>query len=178
MVNVDEIYIVNYCHPKCTPFKNIVRLPKEEAFSLAYELSIMNKGEAFFRFGDFENYYPLRIETDKYLYNAFISLGGKPKVEHPLSFVLHGSEYLYNWFGKGIITKVPLKNIPSEFISFTLGDSAAILKRTGKIPVLTKDMLLRSISQHNGTFDEYMHEIEKNYYYIEVQLWNDDYCKC
>ena len=31
MINVDELYIVNYCHPNCVPLKNIVRLPKEEA---------------------------------------------------------------------------------------------------------------------------------------------------
>lgn len=175
MINVDELHIVNYCHPNCIPLKNIVRLPKEEAFSLAYDMSSKNKGEAFFRLADFENYYPLRIETDNYLYNSFISLGGKPKVEHPLSFVLQGSDYLFKWFGEGIITKIPLKNIPSEYISFTYSDSAAMLSKTGNVSLLTKDMLLNSICQYNGTIDDYMHEIDGKYHYIEVQIWNDDY---
>jgi len=135
-----------------------------------------NTGNAFYRFADFENYYPCRIETDRLLYKSFLSLGGKPKVEHPLYFVLQGSEYLYNWFDKGIITKVALKDIPSEYISFTYGDSGAILKRTGEINVVTKDELITEISEYRGTIDEYMSEVEKKYYYIEVQLWNDDYC--
>lgn len=176
MINIDDLNIVNYCHPNCIPLKNIVRLPKEEAFSMAYEISSKNRGQAFYRFADFVNYYPLRIETDNYLYNAFKSLGGKPKVEHPLSFVFQGSDYLFNWFDKGIITKIPLKDIPSEFISFTYGDSAAMLKRTGQVSLLTKDMLLDSIRQYQGTIDEYMHEIDATCHYIEVQLWNDDCC--
>jgi hypothetical protein len=32
MVSIDEFCIVNYCHPNCIPLKNIIRLPKEEAF--------------------------------------------------------------------------------------------------------------------------------------------------
>ncbi len=31
MINTNELYIVNYCHPNCRPFQNIMRLPKEQA---------------------------------------------------------------------------------------------------------------------------------------------------
>jgi hypothetical protein len=131
---------------------------------------------AFGRFADFENYYSLRIKQDARLYELFISLGGKPKVEHPLSFVLQGSEYLDNWFDKRIITKILLKNISPEYISFTYSDSGAVLNRTGEISVMTKEILLDSISNYEGTIDEYMSEIAEKYHYIEVQLWNDAYC--
>lgn len=177
MINNDELYIVNYCHPNCIPLKNIIRLPKEEAFLLAKEMAAKNPDTtAFGRFADFENYYFLRIKQDARLYELFKSLGGKPKVEHPLSFVLQGSEYLDNWFDKGIITKILLKDISSEHISFTYGDSGACLERNGEITVVTKEMLLDSIHKYKGTIDEYMLEIAKKYYYIEVQLWKDDYC--
>lgn len=176
MNNVDELYIVNYCHPNCIPFKNIMRLPKNEAFQLANEIATQFTGTAFFRFADFVNYYPLRSRQDEILYKSFISLGGKPKEEHPLSFVLQGSDYLNNWFDKGKVSKILLKSIPSEYISFTFSDSGATLKRTGEISVFTKELLLKLISEYNGTIDEYMSEIEKKYHYIEVQLWNDDYC--
>lgn len=102
-------------------------------------------------------------------------MGGKPKEEHPLSFVLQGSEYLNQWFDKGSITKIPLQNISSEHISFTYGDSGAILERDGKINVISKDMLINTIINYPGTIDEYMEEIVKKHYYIEVQLWNDEY---
>lgn len=175
MINIDELHIVNYCHPNCKPLQNIMRLPEEEAFAMAYKMAAENPDTtAFYRFVDFEHYYPHRIETDKTLYNSFVSLGGKPKEKHPLSFVLQGSEYLNKWFDNGTVIKIPLKDIPSAFVSFTYGDSNATLNRTGVITVLTKEMLLSSIIEYPGTLDEYMSEIEKKYHYIEVQLWNDE----
>lgn len=178
MINIDDLYIVNYCHPNCIPFKNIMRLPKEEAFALAYQMAANNKETtAFYRFADFENYYPLRLKTDKILYDTLISLGGRPQTEHPLSFVLQGSEYLDKWFEHGIVTQIQLKNIPSEFISFTYGDSASTFRRNGKIHMITKEMLSESLRNYRGTVDDYMKEITEKCFYIEVQLWNDDYLK-
>jgi len=176
MINIEELFIVNYCHPSCRPLENIMRLPREEAFALAREMALKNKDTtAFYRFADFENYYPRRLAADKLMYEKFLALGGKPETEHPLSFVLQGSEYLYNWFDKGIITKIPLKVIPSKYISFTYGDSTSALIRTGNITLVTKEMLLDSIRRFDGTIDEYLKEVREKCNYIEVQLWNDDY---
>ena len=133
MIDIDDLYIVHYCHPNCKPFMNICRLPKEAAFSLAYEMASNNPDTtAFGRFADFINYYPWRMKTDEYLYDLFIPLGGKPKEKHPLSFVLQGSDFLHNWFEYGFVSKIKLKGIPSEFISFTLGDSMAVFKKNGE----------------------------------------------
>ncbi len=176
MINIDEIYIINYCHPNCTPLKNIVRLPEEEAFALAKQMSECNVATtAFWRFADFENYYPRRIKADEYLYDSFKKLGGKPTTAHPLSFVLHGSDFLNNWFGNGYITKLLLKDIASEHISFTHGDSCATLERTGNISIFTKETLLQSMLNYAGTLEQYMNDIEQSCHYIEVQLWSDDY---
>ena len=170
----DDLQIVNYCHPNCKPLQNIMRLPKDEAFALAYEMAGKNKNTtAFYRFADFEKYYPERLQTDALLYRRFIELGGKPIEEHPLSFVLQGSEYLNAWFDHGVVTTIPLKRIPFDFISFTYGDSQSTLKRHGKFTMLTKDMLLRDISDYNGTLEEFLVDISNRYHYIEVQVWND-----
>ena len=186
MINIDDVYIVHYCHPNCKPFMNICRLPKEEAFQMAYKMAINNpETMAFYRFTDFENYYPRRINTDKYLYDLFVSLGGKPKEKHPLSFVLQGSSFLDNWFGNGSVHKIKLSDIPSEFISFTLGDSMRVfskngertLERHGELTMYSKEELLNLMSEYNGTIDEFMNNIVEKYKYIEVQLWNDDYCQ-
>lgn len=177
MVNTDELYIVNYCHPNCIPLKNICRLPKKEAFMLAYEMATQNPDTtAFYRFADFNNYYSHRMKQDEYLYNEFISLNGKPKEKHPLSFVLQGSEYLDNWFENGIITKVLLRDVPSEYISFTLGDSGATIQKNKKITMYTKEKLLQILREYEGTIGGFMDDVVKNYHYIEVQLWNDEYC--
>jgi len=178
MIDIKDLYIVNYCHPNCIPLRNIMRLPKEEAFAMASQMAASNKNTtAFYRFANFENYYPRRLETDKLLYDTFVSLGGKPQTEHPLSFVLQGSDYLYKWFDKGYVTKIPLKMIPSEFVSFTYGDSMSSLKRNGKIQMVTKEMLIETLRSYEGSLDDYMNEITERYFYIEVQLWNDDYCR-
>lgn len=191
MTNIEDLYIAHYCHPSCKPFQNICRLPKEEAFSQAYKMAADNFGaSAFYRFAEgekgFESYYPRRMMTDKYLYNKFISLGGKPVEKHPLSFVLHGSEWLDNWFGNGLTVKIKLSNIQSEYISFTLGDSMVMLLQKdgvrvseiqhGKLTMYTKEMLFNSINEYDGTVDDYMNHIADRWKYIEVQLWNDDYC--
>lgn len=176
MINVEEIYIVNYCHMNCEPLKNIMRLPKEKAYELAYAMAEANKDvTAFGRFADFEKYYPERLETDCILYESFVDLGGKPMTEHPLSFVLQGSEMLDNWFDKGIVTRIPLHKIPSECISFTYGDSMTTLRRNGKVDMITKDMLLKILEEYQGTIGDFIKEVNEKYNYMEVQLWGDKY---
>lgn len=173
-MTVDDLYIVNYCHRNCTPLQNIMRLPKEEAFALAQKMAAQNKETtAFYRFADFENYYPERMKTDERLLKRFIELGGKPLQEHPLSFVLQGSEFLNDWFDRGTITRIPLNLVPQDYISFTYGDSMTALKRHGGFTMLTKGMLSKAISDYGGTLADFLFNTEKQYHYIEVQVWDD-----
>lgn len=177
-MTVDDLCIVNYCHRSCTPLLNIMRLPKDEAFALAYEMAAQNKETtAFYRFADFENYYPERLKTDTLLYTRFTELGGKPLQEHPLSFVLQGSDFLDGWFDGGIVTTIPLNRIHSDHISFTYGDSMTALKMHGGFTMLTKDMLLKEISDYDGTLEEFLVDTANRYNYIEVQVWNDECLK-
>ena len=194
MTQIDDLVIVNYCHLDCIPLLNICRLPKEEAFTLAYkmadEMAVANtEANCHYRFkkglNGFESYYPRRMKTDEYLYDMFTSLGGKPKEKHPLSFVLQGCDWLDGWFGNGLVYKIKLNTIPSEYISFTLGDSMVKLLQNdgvrvdeiqhGKLTMYTKEMLLSAINDYDGTVDDYMDYISNKYKYIEVQLWNDDF---
>ena len=141
---------------------------------MAQRLAAQNENTtAFYRFADFENYYPERLKTDELLYRRFIELGGRPVEEHPLSFVLQGSGYLDEWFDRGIVTAVPLKHIPADSISFTYGDSQSTLKRYGDFTMLTKDVLFRAISDYNGTLEDFLRDVSNWYRYIEAQLWND-----
>lgn len=175
MINTNDLYIVHYCHPNCSPFQNMMRLPQEKAFAKAAQLAADNPNtSAFYRFADFVNYYPLRLKTDEMLYKEFVMLGGTPKEKHPLYFALQGSEYLRTWFGNGPAVKIKLHDIPSESISFTYGDSCAGLEKTENLKIVTKETLLSQISNFNGTLDDFMSHIEKKYTYIEAQLWNDD----
>ena len=170
----DGLYIVNYCHPSCSPLRNIMRLPREEAFALARELAARNRETtAFYRFADFERYYPERLETDALLRRRFIELGGRPVETHPLAFVLQGSEYLDAWFDHGIVTRFPLDAIPEQSISFTLGDSMSALKREGSLTMLTKDALLQAIADFDGPLETFLASMAQGYHYIEAQVWDD-----
>ncbi len=174
MLTMEDLCIVNFCHKNCTPLKNIVRLPEAEAFALAREFAENNPNTtAFYRFADFKNYYALRMEQDAFLYEKFIALGGTPFEKHPLSFVLQGSEYLNNWFDNGIVTTYRVKDIPSEFISFTLGDSGAKYQRTGTLTMYTKEMLYSKIAENKGGLEAFLKEMTEQHSYIEVQLWKD-----
>lgn len=173
-VKLEEICLVNYCHSSCIPLKNIMWLPKEQAFALAGEMAKQNKDTtAFYRFADFDNYYRERLKTDEMLYTRFRGLGGRPAKEHPLSFVLQGSEYLDNWFDKGIVTRIPMEQIPAQRISFTYGDSMAVLKKQGSFNMLTKEMLIQTMADYDGTLEEFIQEVNREYHYMEVQVWQD-----
>ena len=173
-MTIDDLQIVNYCHPNCKPLQNIMRLPKEQAFTLAYEMAEANKETtAFYRFADFANYYPERLKTDELLYTRFIELGGRPLEKHPLSFVLQGSDFLDRWFDCGIVTRIPLSRIPEDVISFTYGDSMTILKKQGEIKMLTKELLLKAIDAF-GTVEEFLTDVSERFRYIEVQVWDDE----
>lgn len=170
----DSLYLVHYCHPNCKPFQNIMRLPREEAFSLAEKLAKENPDTtAFYRFVDFAEYYPRRLQADEFLYNNFSRLGGRPKEKHPLSFVLQGCDYLYNWFGNEISYKIKLSEVCPDSISFTLGDSCAQYERIGTVRLLTEEQLLAQINDFEGGAAGFIEHISKQYSYIEAQLWED-----
>lgn len=57
MKTFDELVLVNYCYPDCTPLMNIMRLSEAEAFQLAHKLAENHPDTAaFYRFADFNNY--------------------------------------------------------------------------------------------------------------------------
>lgn len=88
-MNIENLILVNYCHPDCVPLKNIMRLPKEDAFAMAKKMAAAHpETTAFYRFADFENYYDLRLRQDEFLYSRFVEFGGEPDENHPLSFVI------------------------------------------------------------------------------------------
>ena len=150
-----------------------MNLPEDEAFRVAKELAEAHPGiTSFGRFADFENYYPERKKADLYVREAFIRLGGNPKLLHPYSFVLGESEYLKKWFDANDKIVLDLARIPDDQVSFTLGDSCVLVKREAEPVVLTKRMLLDGIESYGGSVERYLHASLGQYTYLEVQLWD------
>ena len=171
---MDRLFITHYFYPGTDPWKNIMNLPEEEAFRVAAELAEEHTGTTSFgRFADFVNYYPARKKADEYVREAFIKLGGRPKLMHPYSFVLGECEYLRKWFDTEDKLVLDLSEIPDDQISFTPGDSCALLIHGEEPAVLTKTMLLDGIRACDGSVEEYCKKNLGNIYaYVEVQLWD------
>ena len=99
---MQNLYMTHYYYPGTDPWQNIMNLPEAEAFRVAEELAGAHPGtQSFGRFADFSNYYPLRKKADQFVRDRFMSLSGKPELEHPYCFCLGESEYLESWFSNG-----------------------------------------------------------------------------
>ena len=170
---MDKIFITHYYFPGTDPWKNIMNLPEEEAFRVAAELAALHPDTtSFYRFADFRNYYPNRKRADEYVREAFIRLGGKPRLLHPYSFVLTECEYLREWFDSSDRITLDLADIPDDQVSFTPGDSCALIIHGSEPAVLTKDMLLEGIAACGGSVEAFLEKTLGTNRYIEVQLWD------
>ncbi len=170
---MDKLFITHYCFPGTDPWKNIMNLPEQEAFRVAAELAASHPDTtSFYRFADFRNYYPNRKRADEYVREAFIRLGGKPRLLHPYSFVLAECEYLRDWFDCSDRITLDLSDIPDDQVSFTLGDSCALIIHGSEPVVLTKEMLLEEIGACGGSADAFLEKSLGINRYIEVQLWD------
>ena len=88
--------------------------------------------------------------------------------------MIENSDYLRAWFGNGIETKLSLKKVSPEHISFTVGDSGADYQKNGKVDLLTLDELCRRLAEYES-FDAFIKAAGRNY--VEAQLWSDRYVR-
>ncbi len=167
-----DLYITHYYIRGTDPWKNIMFLPEADAFRKAAELAMAYKATASSgRFADFINYYPRRKAADRIVREEFICLGGRPRLEHPYSFVLGKSDYLEKWYGDGANIRLQLDTILDSQISFTPGDSCARYERN-ELPVIwTKQMLLKKLHAFGYSQEELIRSIAP-YGYVEAQLWD------
>ena len=172
-MNEKAIQITHYFYPGTDPWKNIMNLPEKEAFRVAEELAAKHPDTTSFgRFADFVNYYPNRKRADEFVREAFVKLGGRPKLQHPYSFTLGECDYLQKWFDTEDKIVIDLSDISDDQVSFTLGDSCALLIHGVEPTVLTKAMLLEGINACGGSVEEYCKKSLGKYAYVEVQLWS------
>lgn len=171
---MDKLFITHYYYPGTDPWKNIMLLPEEKAFRMAAKLAAEHPDTTSFgRFADFENYYPARKRADAFVREKFIELGGKPKLMHPYSFTLLECEYLREWFDSSDKIIIELDGLPDDQVSFTLGDSCALLLHGNEPVVLTKKLLYKRIESFGGSVETFLQEsLGSRYAYVEVQLWD------
>ena len=172
----ENLLLVNYCHPDCVPLKNIMRLPKEEAFAMAKKWRRrIQKLRRFIVLLILKIIMICGCGKMNFCIRVLWSWGGEPEENHPLSFVIEGSDYLRDWFGNGTQTKLFLRDIDARHISFTLGDSGAMFQKNGFVELLTLGDLKNRLGEFEGNFDDFLKA--SGCHYVEVQLWSDKYCK-
>jgi len=155
-----------------------MRLPKEEAFALAEKLYEDKTCEATHRFGpdEFAKYYATRLKAEEWLYDNFVSRGGKPQTKHPLYFYVHGWDLAPRFWAENITEKIALADIEPCDISFTFGDSCGAVENPGMHHFFMKAELLELIHAHKGIVNLLQHVSQKiGYGMIEAHLWADRY---
>jgi hypothetical protein len=176
-----NLHITNYCNTRCSPADSLTKLPPEDAYKLAKQLSqhTSTSFTSFSRFSDtdFDGYYKKRIRTEEWLYSSFIALGGKPQSAHPIYFVLGESTYLNQWFEHGLQTRLLLDDIDSADISFTFGDSMSTMDSADRTNPFDKESLFHFIHETTADIPSFLSDLDKQNRYIEVQLWNDTYVR-
>ena len=166
-----ELYITHYYLRGTDPWQNIMALPEKEAFRKAKELAAKYEYRTSVgRFADFERYYPLRKNTDKTVREAFIRLGGHPRLAHPYHFVLLECGYLREWYDNEESLRIPLDDIPDDQISFTLGDSCAKYAVKDTLEVLTKELLREKLRAFDNSLEKLLESIPP-FRYVEAQIW-------
>jgi hypothetical protein len=182
MMNTNDIYLVNYRVQSVEPLMSITRLPEKEAFELSDKLYKANPYDGYEqRFGpNFEGYYHHRIKTEKWLYEEFIEIGGKPQTKHPLYFFVHVWDVAEKaWEGKAVkvVEKIALSKIDICDVSFLFGDSMAMLNNHNRSPLFLKDELLELLAKNGNNVEVLLDSINQQFGHkiIEAQIWNDNY---
>lgn len=177
-MNINSIYLVNYRPQNSEALKSITRLPKKEAFALAKKLYEENPLPGYERFGSgFDSYYTLRMKAEKWLYEEFIAIGGKPQTTHPLYFFVHDWNVVHELWAVKITEKISLNEINIHDISFTFGDSCVMLGNPNQKPPFNKDALMEFIASNDNNIEKLLNNVEQQFGHrvIEAQIWNDKY---
>ena len=168
------VELVNYRQSGAAPLKSITQLPEREAVNMANRLYAMSPCRAHRRFGqNFIEYYRHRQEAEKWLHEHFMALGGLPALHHPYYFVLQGCENFVRSFDSCVEIRIPLKHIAPSDISFTFGDSLAMMDTTERRPPFTVKGLGREIASYGGDFEGFLSRVQAQYGCIEAQVWTD-----
>ncbi len=155
-------------------FTLITEYEPEEQQALAMRL-LCSPGRALRRFNRFDDYMQRRIQTEGWLYSAFLAMGGKPVSRHPFYLILGKNERLKCDFGPGAGELIlDTTQINAYDLSFTLGDSIGLYfsSATKKLYSLEE---IESISLNTAFVQAQMASLEPYHRYIEAQLWDKQY---
>ena len=153
---------------------SITEYAEKEQHVIAKQLSHYS-GRALHRFNQFDKYIFQRQETEKWLYSAFLKIGGHPNSIHPFYFILGESEQLKHDFGVGAKSiQLDTNQICHNHISFTIGDSVGVFFSSAPNQIYLLNQLENLLSNPE-LIQWQMKPLELHHQYIEAQLWDKHY---
>lgn len=172
---METLLLTHYYSEEFEPMHSIIDCDERQRQVIVKQLSA-NPNKSYGRFRNFEWYIKNRMETEKWLYQEFIKLGGIPKLISPLYFILGSSNYLESCYGSQVKKiQVSIDIINECDISFTLTDSMAMYLSKDIKRVLTEKMLFELLGNNHNDLMEYIKNIDSEHKYIEAQVWNNEY---
>ncbi len=170
------MYISHYSCSKHNCLKRITDNNIIEIYIISSQLGQLT-GTAYERFRAIYNYYPKRLETEKWLYDEARKIGVHPSYKSPWYFVLGDSPVLQAGFGANSYQyKIDLDLINSKDISFSIGDSMGVYYLPTVYKVLyTKEDIINMSNNHILDLPYEYQLLQPKHRYIEAQLWTDKY---
>lgn len=181
-----SLYLYHYYERDFGPFSPLTALP----FDAAKKVLLEQKATGKFRNPDIDGFLQKRYERDKKLYNLFIAHGGKPVRTAPIYMMLGEHKQWESAYENPAVIKIPLEEFDPLTVSFTYGDSFAVLNPAlygkeefwGKI--YFSDEILQIIErfgmppyvEYDFKRGIYPKDKNINHYlkYVEAHVWSDD----
>jgi len=179
-------FLYRYYEQSESPFLSMTELPRDKAREMLIALQKAGK----FGNPNIEGFLKKRYDRDTILRDAFIRHGGKPERSSPVYFFLGEHRQWASAFENPAVMKIPLEEFDPETLSFTYGDSFAVLNPAlycseeywGK--VYFADEILEVI-ERNGYPPHIEYDFKRGIYpsdknindhlkYIEAHVWSDN----
>lgn len=170
-------FIYHYYEKSVGPFVSLSGLPLNKAQGILDRLISENKTFAAKRN---ETYLAKRCGLEQTVRQLFIAKGGKPQRDTPHYFVIGECSWLETWFQNPAYIKIPFKNLDTQTVSFTYGDTFPTFSE--RIPdkpeywgkVYIYEEIAELIDRLGLPQEKWDTPVFAQPAYVEVQLWTDD----
>lgn len=180
------IFLFHYYDRDFKPFKSLTELPFEEA----KQILLHQRSNGKFRRPDIDAFLQKRYDRDRQLRDMFIEHGGKPQRTVPIYMMLGEHKQWESAYENSAVIKIPLTEFDPLTISFTYGDSFAVLNPAlfGKEEYWNKvyfaDEIVKIIDQY-GLPPHVEYDFKRGIYpadkhindylkYVEAHIWSNE----
>jgi hypothetical protein len=168
----------HYFEKEKGPFRNLSKLPIEEANSISNQIRIEGKSFASQRKDD---YLFIRRDLERQAREQFISKGGKPINSFPHYMMIESCEWLKSWYKEPGVITIDWNEFSIESISFTFGDLFPTMRYLDGKPyrkqVYNKDEIVEIINEYGFPQNWNSNGNNGPERYIEVQIWDEEIIK-